>query len=313
MRRRLFRNKKWIFLFVFSLIFLFPSLSLTAFAYNEPPIYTTSPSGPHGGFITTSQKCYECHAVHKAGSSFKLMKYSTVLYNCRYCHDPTFGADSPNISQRGVVFDVVPGAKGGHNKGMEKGKSVPGGSEPLSSSFSCASCHSPHANPARIIEEAYWFKGDGESEKSSHLILKDAIQSSEGSPFYGSGFCANCHNRRHNKIAGLSNHPVSLNTPYNNVWYWDGTSYRRGSLANSNKGFSLLDRLNVNDKDPICQQCHEDARDIVFPSATQPQKTFKIGTNPRYIAFPHETENEYMIVEKSDDLCLNCHLPEQLP
>ncbi len=301
---------KLIIFFIILAIFAFPSSS---FAYNEPPIYTSSPQGPHGGYITTSQKCWECHTIHRASSSFKLMRYSTVLYNCRYCHDPTFGVSSQYIPERGMVYGVIPQPKGGHNKGMEGERSVPGGSNLLAEDFTCSSCHSPHANPYRIISEKYWFIGDGENQKSSHLLLKDAIQSSEGYSFYGSGFCANCHNRRHRKVSGLTNHPVSLNNSYENVWCWDGYSYKMTSLANSNEGYSLYDRLNTDDKDPICQQCHEDSRDIVCPDSTQSQTSFKLGSNPKYIAFPHETENEYMVVEEGDDLCLNCHQPDQLP
>jgi hypothetical protein len=29
--------------------------------------------------------------------------------------------------------------------------------------------------------------------------------------------------------------------------------------------------------------------------------------NPRFQNFPHETQNEHLLVETADDLCLNCH------
>ncbi len=35
--------------------------------------------------------------------------------------------------------------------------------------------------------------------------------------------------------------------------------------------------------------------------------------NPRFQNFPHETQNDTMLVESDDDLCLNCHPQSQLP
>ncbi|MCE5204428.1 MAG: cytochrome c3 family protein [Actinomycetia bacterium] len=89
---------------------------------------------------------------------------------------------------------------------------------------------------------------------------------------------------------------------------------------------------------PICQQCHEDSRNagaldatgtigdaaparIVSPdSVTWDGSTWVTTTadNPRFQNFPHETVNDYMLVEGSpttsgDDLCMNCHPQGQLP
>ena len=84
---------------------------------------------------------------------------------------------------------------------------------------------------------------------------------------------------------------------------------------------------------PICQQCHEDARDCGVLSADGSQgdaAPFSVAfadstgwsgsswttttvDNPRFQNFPHETENYRMLVETDDDLCLNCHPHVQLP
>jgi len=82
---------------------------------------------------------------------------------------------------------------------------------------------------------------------------------------------------------------------------------------------------------PICQQCHEDARhvgdDPANPLEVSMQngfdETFTITAsdgapdgvagstdNPRFQVFPHESQNERLLLEDtSDDLCLNCHQP----
>ncbi len=85
---------------------------------------------------------------------------------------------------------------------------------------------------------------------------------------------------------------------------------------------------------PICQQCHEDSREAndlaADGSGTAAPFTTEYadgvvwngsawvpatpGTaNPLFQNFPHETENNRMLVEENDDLCLNCHPMSQLP
>lgn len=86
---------------------------------------------------------------------------------------------------------------------------------------------------------------------------------------------------------------------------------------------------------PICQQCHEDTREAgelaADGSATVAPYTTRYAdgvewndttktwdpvdpgtTNPLFHNFPHETQNENMLVEENDDLCLNCHPMSQL-
>ena len=82
---------------------------------------------------------------------------------------------------------------------------------------------------------------------------------------------------------------------------------------------------------PICQQCHEDARhvgdDVANPltvstlngnderfAVTQadgaPDGALGSLDNPRFQVFPHESQNERLLLEDTtDDLCLNCHQP----
>lgn len=86
---------------------------------------------------------------------------------------------------------------------------------------------------------------------------------------------------------------------------------------------------------PVCQQCHEDSRSVGTLSvdgatgdaeagmvAAADSLVWDWGTeawvpsltdNPRFQNFPHETVNAGMLVETSDDLCLNCHPVGSLP
>lgn len=80
---------------------------------------------------------------------------------------------------------------------------------------------------------------------------------------------------------------------------------------------------------PICQQCHEDSRSVGALVQLNPgvyggdpaDASIAINSadglvgsdNPLFQNFPHETVNARMLVEPSDDLCLNCHPMSQLP
>ncbi len=80
---------------------------------------------------------------------------------------------------------------------------------------------------------------------------------------------------------------------------------------------------------PICQQCHEDSRQVGYLSAdgtevwmrgdtidgltADGQVNGTVVANPRFQNFPHETQNANMLLETGDDLCLNCHPPAVLP
>jgi hypothetical protein len=178
---------------------------------------------------------------------------------------------------------------------------------------------------------------------------------------YGSGFCSACHQGRignwvggaqldadfaYTGTASRTNHPTNMKIAYRNV----------GTLANglalSNQGFVMEPVAATNHPDgviarqdaPICQQCHEDARDCNTRfSYTDTDKTtpfsatvngvlgitggsFIYAGNPQFQNFPHETLNGRLLVEGgdssrpatsagmaggggNDNLCLNCHVP----
>lgn len=85
--------------------------------------------------------------------------------------------------------------------------------------------------------------------------------------------------------------------------------------------------------DPICQQCHEDTRSVgalTGDGSIGDAATAAVGfadsvtwngtawvdsvtDNPRFQNFPHETQNDFMLVETADDLCTNCHPAVALP
>jgi hypothetical protein len=138
----------------------------------------------------------------------------------------------------------------------------------------------------------------------------------------------------------LHNHPVETETAgfnYGNVVRVtdaETTSTEMGSLGHSNNGYVMpYPRVSLQDgKGPICQQCHEDSREIGDDITNHPQQlqttelwsvtdldgrnaagatspTGDGSDNPGFQTFPHESWNARFLVEVDDDLCLNCHLP----
>jgi len=169
---------------------------------------------------------------------------------------------------------------------------------------------------------------------------------------YGSDWCAACHAGR---PSGLSthNHPVDslvasgdpAYVPYN---YRELGIVGTGPYptASTVLGPAGIDTKEANQYNraylmpyprtgaqaghyPICQQCHEDTRDVgsLTADGTQASPSPAIVTkadgtvatdNPRFQNFPHETTGYRLLVEASttgytDGLCMNCHPVAALP
>ncbi|OFW34693.1 MAG: hypothetical protein A2074_01450 [Candidatus Aquicultor primus] len=115
-------------------------------------------SGPHGGYLTSTHRCRECHAVHRAAGKFKLLRSDTRFEACDWCHGT--GAGSGYNIQMDNDDDYTTEYNVGHTMGfgVSTGKwRAPDDTYPAYKpnywfgGFSCFDCHSPHANPARML------------------------------------------------------------------------------------------------------------------------------------------------------------------
>jgi hypothetical protein len=132
------------------------------------------------------------------------------------------------------------------------------------------------------------------------------------------------------------NHPVagSYSVGYGEVTTTEGLAgnptraYGDGSdgtyfvgMGQTNAGYVMApvvasaDGRVENRQDPLCQQCHEDARNVAlaFRADYSDPAPIAAGYNPLYLTFPHQGTGEHLLVEQKDDLCLNCHLVATLP
>ena len=126
-------------------------------------------AGPHGGYLTTTHRCRECHAVHRAAGRFKLTRANTRFEVCEWCHG--LGAGSGINIQMDNNDSFTSEYNVGHTLGygVSSGKwKAPDDTYPAYTptywlgGFSCFDCHSPHANPQRL----FGFSDDGLSSFS---------------------------------------------------------------------------------------------------------------------------------------------------
>lgn len=303
------------------------------------------PSGPHGGYSTTSRKCATCHTVHAAPSEgVLLLPAATIEATCMTCHDGTitngqgvYGAieartSVPAVSDHSIdSTNTVPG--GDATSGASQDRIFNGSGTFLT----CSDCHSPHGNA--VVNP---FTGDRARSTAdgtiapvieSSRLLKQRPTSYSGDPIadYGSDWCGACHAGRLSGSGMPNNHPVesSENLPdasslITSVFTYDSVARfseaTTGTLGGSNLGYIMADpRVDPQfGHTPICQQCHEDARDAYadfsITAATidglpdGPDATYS-GANPRFQTFPHESQVNRLLVSEWPDsaFCTKCH------
>lgn len=304
-----------------------------------------APSGVHAGYLTTTAKCAQCHVTHDAEHPM-LLPGPTITASCGFCHDGTGGkgvygavfartSTAPAAMHRTETTATIPGGDPG------TGGSSMGAFGGLNGTLTCSDCHSPHGQNTVAA-----FKGDrrrgssGQNPTSSKLLRTSPGDSPVQVAEYGSDWCLACHGGRAADVMLTHNHPVdsvSTAAPENPFVYrslpilagtMPTTATVLGGLGGSNRGFLMpyprtQGAGGQEGRGPICQQCHEDARNAgtLEASGSAEAALFqilqfdgnRIEDNPRFQTFPHEGTNADFVVETNDDLCLNCHSSGQLP
>jgi predicted CXXCH cytochrome family protein len=345
-----------------STIFVAPDGCADCHVPNSTTTSSGTRFGPHGDYLTTTNRCVACHTVHAAPiGGEKLLPGQTIKDTCLTCHDGTsaFGEGVYGAIEARMGAGAV---KSGHS--VDTTSVVPGGNAATGGSrtasftgengyMTCSDCHSPHGSncvtPFLGERQRSWqfydnYHGELTVQVQNRLLKQKPGDSTVAVADYGSDWCAGCHAGRPSGLAAVHNHPVETDASQ------AGTLYTYRSLGIISVGpyptsETTVGPAGINTKpdgfnraylmpyprtgaqlghNPICQQCHEDARDVgslsadgtqATPSAaivTQPDG--RVATdNPRFQNFPHESTNDFLLVETADNLCLNCHPPAALP
>lgn len=295
-------------------------------------------SGPHGNYLTTTNKCAVCHSVHMApAGGVLLLPAATVKDTCETCHDGTGGRGVYGaIAARGLTVES--------QHSVEATNAIPGGDPSTGATatatfsgaggtLTCTDCHSPHGN--NVVEP---FTGDRARSSvdttvtSTRLLKKRPTTGTEDVERYGSDWCGACHKGRLAGSGEFGNHPVDSSVTqtdtapfhYDNVARVVGalaSTTEMGTLGRNNFGYVMPDpRTPEQDQHyPICQQCHEDTRAVGNVELQQIDTTelysvtatdgVNASDNPRFQVFPHESNTRRLLVEPTTSLCTNCHGP----
>lgn len=302
-------------------------------------------SGPHGGYTNSTDKCGSCHDVHEAASSNKLLPAATVFEVCNSCHDMSFSGSGGNgvygaIRARGQYVAARHDITGYNNTEGASGSpgvtgsvayfqvttgTVPGSGNPtitVDGGLTCTDCHTPHGNTRVAFflgERARVNTGSIDASASTNHLLQDDLATTTAGTYsiYGSAWCAACHNRRHQAAPGVNNHPTDQVTQYASPTAtggqgatWQTFAAANATLPARQAGWS---REATSGWQPLCQQCHEDYRNVEAAYSIVSADGTVSADNPRFQTFPHETLGANMTVETGDDLCLNCHATSGLP
>lgn len=306
---------------------------------------------------TIVDTCFTCHDGTGGWGV-----YGTIL--ARTGVDPK--TDLSLGSHRVGVTDVIPG--GDKDAGGDSTRTF----RDTSGLLICTDCHSPHSADVvnAFSGERARIRGFGNTGDvlqthpptplSTKLLRRTPTGATSPVDDYGSAWCLGCHEGR-SSGGTVHNHPVEMTYVYDSLPILDSSTVTWGTvlggLGDTSPGISsTVDGIHepnsfeygnrgylmpyprttgLNGQDghyPICQQCHEDSRDvgdlaangsadvvpfsIVYADSVSWNGSAWVTTtvdNPRFQNFPHETQNDRMLVEVNDDLCLNCHPQGQLP
>ncbi len=319
----------------------------------DPALLAGVRKGPHGNFGATTGTCRTCHDVHAAAGT-SLLVASTIEDVCGSCHDGTGGTGVYGVVKARTGAEPTAGHRVGQTNIVPGGDPAGGpavvGFSGADAMLTCTDCHSPHDSGTVAPFTGDRLRSTPERDttyttKTNRLLKAQPTGADSAVAAYGAGWCAGCHKGRlgqHAEDSGLMrDHPVMADDTYTYdevpvVTGVGAITTELGSLGQSNRGYVMpgpaLGEPTVKTplqegSAPLCQQCHEDARNAgpvvrgTNPTLTGADQEFRVTAygedadpfdNPRFQAFPHESNNPNLLVrapepDQPNSLCLSCH------
>ncbi len=292
-------KKFFVLLCAVSLLFLGVSWALAA-GYNDPLQYTSG-TGPHGGYTTTTNKCKECHAVHLATGSYRLLRSDDAETACDFCHGATGVIGTTN----GYVLDTE-----GHGLSVSQqtgfvlapddtSDTAYGGTYQVAwYEWGCPKCHSVHNTGTTKL-----------ADRSTTMLLKanpvgrttykyyTAIEDTSTETL--SEWCSACHQTNFGLHTDSKNYQVSETT--NTPVYGHDVSATGQAATYGVPGEWTVDPGDASNQGPTCKQCHvsDGTGSDKFPHASgSTLDMLKAGMTDR---------------NTMDSVCLSCHATTSMP
>jgi Zn-finger protein len=292
----------------------------TSYNYNWPQQYTKAlgtDAGPHGDYATTSNKCRDCHAVHRASGSYVLLRADTRDAACDFCH-----ADGTGTVVQVAWADTD--TSNGHHAGWNEDTYAPDtttddtdtgnlGYEVPAGGFGCMDCHSPHDNAKRTVANIEERQASG---KGNALLLgrpnKNGTEGNAAYAFCGetpdmTDWCATCHMGNKGLYTDQKNIRDNITQSWDVGYSHDaqtdgmtlgGEKYLTCDTTTTDSSYVYVEPDGTNDG-PTCRECHSSTNDgsTVWPHASSGYVLLKDGASDDAI----------------DNVCLDCHKTDALP
>jgi len=285
---------------VLSLIAATASIA-AAEGFNDPQQYTatSTPSGPHGGYVSTSNKCKECHAVHLATGSYMLTRANTRAETCNFCH---------GVAGAGIGTKVALNEEGHGLSATQKNEEnliAPDDTvDPYTiqtSNWGCVECHSPHDNKTVKLAgntTTKLLKQDPNQGKTYLYYNTSLINTSTKETTQTlSHWCSTCHNADF----GLHTDPKQvLMSGTTQTAY--GHAVSGSGYTTDTAGWAIVDPLDGINNGPTCRQCHT-ATGIggKFPHSSE-----STSTGGSAVSTPDMLKSGSKATEL-DGICNGCH------
>ena len=308
-----------------------------SFNYNHPQQYANPPGSdtsgwcdrchdmggemfavPHGGYTTATNKCRDCHAVHRASGEFVLTRADDEYTACDYCHGTGSG------SGRKVQM-ADPGVSNGHHLGYSGYAPDTDEDTPyLVDGFTCHDCHSVHATDERMVLSIDHSMDDIPAgvilPHSGGLLLgRPNPANTEDHAFCGevvdmTDWCSSCHegNGAIDNGGGPKDHQTPM-VVYDNITDSFEEAYSHDSQTDgmalggsryelcdnevTDPAYPYVDPQDGVNQGPTCNECHASEWISEFPHRSDGYALLKPGASDSSL----------------DDVCLDCHLSDALP
>lgn len=315
--------KKLLVIFL-ALTFVLAMISLAFGSRYNAPFWSTqpgSPGDPHGSYADTTDMCKDCHAVHLAQASYKLLRPGVTSADpCSYCHG-SGGATTKiailNTSGHGGNPDV--------NTVVAPDDVTPAYSASSNYPFNCATCHAVHGN--NVVGGLTNAVNPGTTDR----ILKNDPDPNDNRAYYAAGtvvslsvWCQNCHGANYGTYGQQKT--VSEGASTTSAWGHDASSSGFSIMTKAAGGTvaSVTSPGSATDG-PRCNQCHSAGAGVAWVGGQVGQvQTGAVGSQT--VNFPHSGyTGSYSLLKNStnlsvgasgaflDDVCNDCHYTPSLP